>query len=371
MELFDLLGSDNLQLPYYNDSFGISKLLNVKFDCLLKELYQFSEVNTSDYMGYIKTIEATTNGIKDVIRKFLVGDVIGAGIDFFKIVSNIEPSIQEISDYYSKNAFYTYYRARLCDKKHPSFNEKKEFFHVPFELRHRVGNYRYSVSGFPCIYLGATPYTCYEELGRPKAEDLYFVKVEIPKKYNLITIGLLPYEFKAYLYKHGGTKNEKIIWHYLTMLPIIMGCSIKVNVDKRKEPFKEEYIIPQFVMQWLISSGRSFDGILYFSTKTRTYSRINNRLYQNLVLPVKEIGQNGYCKKLLRELKMTQPMSAYGMDFSKEYHANSFPVHEDAEYLPGNGRIRKEDGSEIHYSASGFKLIEEKLSQMECSAVKI
>lgn len=196
------------------------------------------------------------------------------------------------------------------------------------------------------MYLGATPYTCYEELGRPKEQDMYFTKVEIPETYKLIIIGLLPYELKNIC-----EENEEIIINYLKMIPIIMACSVKVDESKKEGAFKEEYIIPQLITQWLITSDRNFDGILYFSIATMTHSRLNYRLYQNLVLPVKEIRSEGYCKKLVNEIKLTSPISATEIEFFKEYDYKYFQDYDCLDKLPGNGRIRKDDNSEIHYSS--------------------
>ncbi len=370
MKMFHLLGSKNLDLPYSNDVWGIERLLKEKFNIFIKELKEFNQVHYSENMeNTIEDIKISTEGIISAIHKYLLGDITGACITFNNVVEKSEFAIKRISEYYGKYVLRTYYRARLRSDKKENFDKKEDFFHIPFESRHLVKNQRYSVSGFPCMYLGTTPYTCYEELGRPKAQDMYFTKIEIPKDYNLITIGLLPYELKKHLCDQNNADNEEIIINYLKMIPIIMACSVKVDVSKKKGVFKEEYIVPQLITQWLITSDRSFDGILYFSTATRTHSRLNYRLYQNLVLPVKEIGCSGYCKKLLKEIKLTFPISASGIEFFKEYDHKYFQDYDYLDKLPGNGRIGKDNNSEIHYSASGFRLLEFMLSQKECSTI--
>ena len=370
MKIYDLLGSNNLSLPYRNDELGIESLLKNKYDIFIKELNECNQVKFPENMeDTIEYVRDSTEGIVNAIHKYLIGDITGACITFNSVMEKSEFAIKYISDYYGKYVYRTYYRARLCSNENKYFDKKEDFFHIPFESRYRVQNQRYSVSGFPCIYLGATPYTCYEELGRPKSEDMYFSKVEIPNNYSFITIGLLPYELKEHLYEHGDTNNEEVIIYYLKMLPIIMACSVKVDVSKKEGSFKEEYIVPQLITQWLITSGRNFDGILYFSNATRTHSRLNYRLYQNLVLPVKEIGQSGYCKKLLKEVKLTFPISASGIDFFKEYDHKYFKEYDYLDTLPGNGRISEDNNSEIHYSVSGFRLLEFMFSQKECSAI--
>lgn len=370
MKMFYLLGSDSLNLPYSNNILGIETLLKEKFNVFIKELNEFNQVKFSESMeNTIKDVKVSTEGIINAIHKYLLGDITGACITFNGVVEKSERAIKCISEYYGKYAFRTYYRARLCSEKSKKFDKKEDFFHIPFEFRHLVKNQRYSVSGFPCMYLGATPYTCYEELGRPKPEDMYFSKVEIPENYNLITIGLLPYELQEHLCDQDDTENEEVIISYLKMIPIIMACSVKVDASKKEGAFKEEYIIPQLITQWLITSGRNFDGILYFSTATCTHSRLNYRLYQNLVLPVKEIGYSGYCKKLLKEIKLTFPISASGIEFFKEYDYKYFRDYEYLDKLPGNGRISKDNKSEIHYSVSGFRMLEFMLSQKECNTM--
>lgn len=366
MEMIELLGSENLKLPYEN-KYGIGKLLKSKYDEFLKELKAFSRECKSESMEMaIKKIELSTKGIIESIHKYLSGDIIGAGNTFYGIVEQNETSIKKISDYYDKYVFRTYYKARI--EKDKVIESKEDIFHIPFESRYLVKNQRYSVSGFPCIYLGATPYTCYEELGRPKEKHMYFTKVEIPKTYKFITIGLLPYELKKRL--QGNSGNEDIIINYLEMLPIIMACSVKVDESKRGGAFKEEYIIPQLITQWLVTSERSYDGILYFSTATRTYSRYNYRLYQNLVIPVKEIKTSGYCPKLLKEIKLTKPISAKGITFLKEYKFKKFPQCGKLGGSFNGGRISVNDTKEIHYSSSGFRLLECKLSKKRCSVIK-
>lgn len=119
----------------------------------------------------------------------------------------------------------------------------------------------------------------------------------------------------------------------------------------------------------MIASDKYFDGILYFSTATCTYSKRNYRLYQNLVLPVKEIKNSGYDTKLLREIKLTPPLSANRIKFFKEYEHEYFQKFKFSNGLPENGLIVKNNNSSIHYSASGFRLLELMLEQKECAPI--
>lgn len=39
--------------------------------------------------------------------------------------------------------------------------------HLPFPMRGKTGNYRFSIPGIPSLYLGNSSYACWLELGRP------------------------------------------------------------------------------------------------------------------------------------------------------------------------------------------------------------
>lgn len=42
----------------------------------------------------------------------------------------------------------------------------EDMFHIPFDKRGIVKTQRYSFPGYPCLYVGATTYACWEELHR-------------------------------------------------------------------------------------------------------------------------------------------------------------------------------------------------------------
>lgn len=62
------------------------------------------------------------------------------------------------------------YRVRKSDSV---LRERKDLFHIPFKLRHRVSAMRFSVSGLPCLYLGTSIFVCWQEMGKPDFDKLY------------------------------------------------------------------------------------------------------------------------------------------------------------------------------------------------------
>lgn len=59
------------------------------------------------------------------------------------------------------------YRMRLGKNGYEEFTSNEEMFHIPFQYNHIVANERFSMSGFPSLYLGSSVYVCWEEMRRP------------------------------------------------------------------------------------------------------------------------------------------------------------------------------------------------------------
>lgn len=77
------------------------------------------------------------------------------------------------------NYFYNYpiktYRIRIGDNKQYS---SSEMFHIPFQLRHKVSEQRFSISGLPCLYMGNSIYASWLEMNKPKLNSFQVAKLE-------------------------------------------------------------------------------------------------------------------------------------------------------------------------------------------------
>lgn len=243
--------------------------------------------------------------VKELILKsindYLCGKTWEATENIFKRFFDRDNKINKIviSGRIEKNR--SFYRMRSCDTSH--LYKKEEMFHIPFELRGKVTNQRYSMSGYPCLYFGSSLYVCWEELDRPNIDtsnmtvvesesDLFFVNMKMP---NRITD-------KNHLYK----------------IPLVISSSLKV-IDS-KNTFKVEYIIPQIILQCIIKRNmqggvsmkdgfkKKVDGVMYtsthFSDENRLFNDIN--LYTNYVIPVKTSGKEGLCPELCKTFKISK-----------------------------------------------------------------
>jgi hypothetical protein len=111
-----------------------------------------------------------------------------------------------------------------------------------------------------------------------------------------------------------GTDNlNKTAYKYLMTWPLIAACSIKVK--DYSDTFKPEYIIPQLLLQWVRNIG-DIDGIKYNSTHIDKTVLFNDGDLYNLVLPVKENKDEGYCNHLVNLFEMTETISKQLLEYS-------------------------------------------------------
>ncbi len=192
------------------------------------------------------------------------------------------------------------YRARKSENRRFS---KKDLFHVPYELRNYITTKRYSVPGFPALYLGDSCYLCWEEFDQYNFKDMWFSKCMNITKLKVASIQRIE-DFIEQLEK-SKTDNFRGLVNYLTAFPLIISCSIKVS--EPNSDFKPEYIIPQLLLEF-VSNNNDIDGIMYLSTKV-DYSKLSGMSAYNYVFPAKEINPNGYCSYLSYLFRLTNPTS--------------------------------------------------------------
>ncbi|MBG7610701.1 hypothetical protein IU405_00375, partial [Polaribacter sp. BAL334] len=109
------------------------------------------------------------------------------------------------------------YRIRTNDSTYNSGFTAKDLFHIPYEKRHLIGNNRFSLSGFPCLYFGNKVYCCWEELNRPKIENCFISKfdltghhfIDISRKPKEINKSLL--QLYEILEKQEDTAHEHLV----------------------------------------------------------------------------------------------------------------------------------------------------------------
>lgn len=168
-------------------------------------------------------------------------------------------------------------------------------YHIPFEMVSKVANMRYSISGFPCFYLGASVYVCWEELHRPQLETCNVSLFKLKQDIRVID---LSFKERNQIF----TKSEDYLTDCLRLF-----CSVEVSIEKSNDPFKMEYIIPQLLMQCIIKNynetkdaSKSVLGVMYTSVHindSKTWFNKNTKksrkLFNNYVFPALERQSQG------------------------------------------------------------------------------
>jgi len=210
------------------------------------------------------------------------------------------------------------YFFRLRESKLDYLFTKEEMFHVPFELRHKIGNQRYSISGYPCLYLGSSIYGSWEELHRPSISTTNIVGIKNIKMLKLLDLRI-PLKIT--------TEND------ILRTAFAIACSIKVQ--NPNDPFKPEYIIPQSILHGLVKynqsevekGNRGIHGIIYRSTHINNESTIykDYELFDNLVIPVVNIEKTkniGFCETLCEEFLISNPISLNSYNLTRNFYGS-------------------------------------------------
>lgn len=216
-----------------------------------------------------------------------------------------------------------WFRVRTKGNKSNGFTPK-EMFHVPFEMRTSVVNYRYSISGLPCLYLGNTILSCWEEMHCPALDELVVSRVEIEDNtINVIDLRLPKQETSSSV--ENESDNIKRTKNYLLLKtwPLIIACSIKTITPDA--PFKFEYVHPQLLMLALMDNCDNCAncwGIVYSSTHFDTNMFTDIAHYTNIAIPVRSTESKGSCKVLASKFKITRGVSFMEAEIKKVFDSD-------------------------------------------------
>ena len=246
-----------------------------------------------------------------------------------------------------------FYRIRKQDKEFKGLH-RKDLFHAPFERRGNISTNRYSVLGYPCLYLGRSIYTCWEEAHRPKLDSFFVSAIKTTQEdIKLLDFRLCRDSFSDY-------------WdfrRYVCVLPMIIGCSLRVNMSDDK--FRAEYILPQMVLHQIITSqltNNPWEGIMFTSTQVEEdfgFSIDNPTLADNIAIPIQKNAEKGWCEVLCSKYELTEPTNY-------EYEILKFPV------IPAKTKISVQSNEVNILQAenkeeglSPFQLMEKRLNERE------
>lgn len=216
---------------------------------------------------------------------------------------NIDSMIKEIVN------DTVFYRARKKKEKEYTLNE---MYHIPFEQRYKVRTQRYSYPGLPCLYLGDSKDVCKSELNESSSNLSIAKMIYHSNKTQNKILDLTSIFYDYIINTNINTENNLLI-----NIPLVLICSTKINHNKNDVFFKEEYVFPQLLLEYIINETILDDvqimGIKYFSVKEnfidlflkKDVSSLNNIC--NYVFPARNIKQKeGVCNELQKTFQIVE-----------------------------------------------------------------
>lgn len=99
----------------------------------------------------IPIVEENADKLVNVFRLFEQGRIVESANKSFEVFSSMKPQmVQRYSGIFRKE---TYYRIRPITSGVSFPLERRELFHIPYNINYLVGPERYSLPGHPCLYL--------------------------------------------------------------------------------------------------------------------------------------------------------------------------------------------------------------------------
>lgn len=297
MKISEFINDDFFNLPKTRET--DKDFRHYVFETLDKFIKRLNGIDNFEDIGFpiaqiIERQEHLIKQIKNSINYYYEGRPASALNSLGRGLNSDSKNFEELMYLRRFESDNSFYRIRIHNENFPLPPYK--FFHIPFELRGKVKTQRYSIPGFPSLYLGTTVYVCWEELNRPNINDFQVVRLK-----NTAHIRVLNMRPSV---SNGTSPNR--LYNYLMLWPLIFASSIKVNNDK--DTFKPEYIIPQLLLQW-VRKNEKIDGIMYETTHIEKHKTESKGEFINIVLPVKENKQEGLCSKLCAKFEMSSSLS--------------------------------------------------------------
>ena len=285
--------------------------------------------HTPELSDCVSEAEFQINHLKTCVESYFSGDFYAADEAIKAILTRIAQRdnssiITNLFDLYIDNESHQWFRARQGAAT-ANF-KRKDMKHVPYSLREKVGNTRYSIRGIPCLDLGNSIYVCCCEAQKSGGEQIWISRYVPRQSVRILNLSTTAFELvNATTFIKGLTNNSftddkytSIVKEYFSNWILQSACSVYVKREA-EVPFKEEYIIPQRLMCMIKQFG--IDGIMYFTVRDRG-SFISHLCWisKNIAMPAFDTINSAHSEKIDHLFMMSEPL--YLEDF-KNGHAGT------------------------------------------------
>lgn len=301
-------------------------------------------------------VEKTKNvcdRVLEIVRIYLHGYPAEA----YNCMTNLMKFLEEYPMYTKLDKDKKLYRIRKV--KEDRIYGRKEIFHSPYNNCAKIATSRYSIAGYPSLYLADSIELCRIETGISESEKAIASSYEMSNSdavsVRILDFGYRPQDFVEDASKDAASKRQSFeegitnenennaadneaadefeqkskcpAETYMLWYPIIAACSyIRVN---REDAFACEYIVPQIITQWIRDEKFAyenpkvmFDGIRYFSCRSQKASKEGmNYIFPTSGDPVilknensSEIIAEQFCPLLNEVFHFTEPVYMHEHD---------------------------------------------------------
>lgn len=342
VEFKRIFSNEEFHLPIRWDNKDFTNALKKLFNSYLEKVKQEYPYSGKYYTINVNTqkINQVSNLLVTVVKQYLNGFPAEAFETFNGVMQLLEENplktyYKSITEQFETDHYHdplNLYRVTCVNENIPY--GRNRVFHTPYYLRSKVSTSRYSIAGFPSLYLGTSLELCCEEVHlNPHEQFALASRFQLERNYEynnteikVIELAIKPQDFlrinRESNYRSNRVISDRVLKRpdiysaYLLWYPLIAACSfIRVN---KKDPFAAEYIIPQLLMQWVRSEigtpqleYNRLVGIRYFSCASIKASDMGF----NYVFPASgKHTKDSFCPILSNAFKLTKPY------FLHEYH---------------------------------------------------
>ena len=247
------------------------------YDDLCKKyriMYNNAKIAGAD-KGSLEIIKGYSDKLKKAIRNYYMGKISTSHIMIKNLIKEVINNPLAVETVYKSKAFpgisreIQFYRARTSDRV--TTFKAKEMLHIPFDLRGKTGNYRFSIPGIPSLYLGNTTYSCWIELGCLPEYMFNVSPVLLDGTQRILNLAVMT---RKQWTLHDCDKDYVHCWLKL----IILMIATSYVIDEPERIFKSEYIVSQSIMLGCKELG--LDGVAYYS------KRVHDEAFANAAICV-------------------------------------------------------------------------------------
>ena len=256
----------------------------------------------------IKILRTFKNKILEALKLYYKADIEKCNNIVRNLIKNMGEDPFAVNSLDKSRAFpgdlgteIQFFRCRVGNQYHAY--AAKDMLHLPYKLRAKSGNYRFSIPGNPSLYLANSSYGCWIETGFPAENEFNVSPVLMDGTQKILNLAVSIRNFRAL---NDLEENRVRCWLKLLMLTIATSYRIK----EAGRTFKSEYIISQSIMMACKRLG--YDGVAYYS------KRVSDEIFAfcaiNLALFV---DYKGEYSEIVEHMKMDD---AFNFGMYKQLH---------------------------------------------------